>query len=161
MANNSLFIGQGDVYGPASATDGAVALFDGTTGKLLKVGAVYPFPTTFAVGDLLYANTTTTVTGLADVAVGQVLVSGGVGVAPAYSANPTLASIVGTGGQTLALSSANLTTITNSTTAQTLRLGAGGLYAWSSATANNASPDVGISRIQAGLMGIGTGAAAS
>lgn len=30
------FIGSGDVVGPASATDGAVALFDGTTGKLLK-----------------------------------------------------------------------------------------------------------------------------
>ena len=30
--------GSGDVVGPASATDGAVALFDGATGKLLKVG---------------------------------------------------------------------------------------------------------------------------
>lgn len=30
--------GSGDVTGPASATDGAVALFDGTTGKLLKNG---------------------------------------------------------------------------------------------------------------------------
>lgn len=29
--------GGGDVVGPASATDGAVALFDGATGKLLKV----------------------------------------------------------------------------------------------------------------------------
>lgn len=32
--------GAGDVVGPASATDGAVALFDGTTGKLLKNGVV-------------------------------------------------------------------------------------------------------------------------
>ena len=32
--------GGGDVVGPASATDGAVALFDGTTGKLLKNGSV-------------------------------------------------------------------------------------------------------------------------
>jgi len=32
--------GSGDVVGPASATDGAVALFDGTTGKLLKNGSV-------------------------------------------------------------------------------------------------------------------------
>ena len=30
--------GSGDVVGPASATDGAVALFDGATGKLLKLG---------------------------------------------------------------------------------------------------------------------------
>lgn len=32
--------GTGDVTGPASSTDGAVALFDGTTGKLLKDGVV-------------------------------------------------------------------------------------------------------------------------
>jgi len=32
--------GSGDVTGPASATDGAVALFDGTTGKTLKNGVV-------------------------------------------------------------------------------------------------------------------------
>lgn len=31
--------GTGDVVGPASATDGRPALFDGTTGKLIKVGA--------------------------------------------------------------------------------------------------------------------------
>lgn len=30
--------GSGDVVGPATAADGAVALFDGTTGKLLKAG---------------------------------------------------------------------------------------------------------------------------
>jgi hypothetical protein len=33
-------VGQGAVVGPASATDGAVAVFDGTTGKLLKDGGV-------------------------------------------------------------------------------------------------------------------------
>lgn len=32
--------GEGGVVGPATATDGAVALFDGTTGELLKNGAV-------------------------------------------------------------------------------------------------------------------------
>lgn len=31
----------GDVVGPAGATDGAPALFDGATGKLLKVGSLY------------------------------------------------------------------------------------------------------------------------
>jgi trimeric autotransporter adhesin len=44
----------------------------------------------FAVGDLLYANTTSTLARLADVADGQVLGSKGVGVAPAYR---TLASL--------------------------------------------------------------------
>jgi hypothetical protein len=33
--------GSGDVVGPASATDSAIALFDGTTGKLLKNGVIY------------------------------------------------------------------------------------------------------------------------
>lgn len=32
--------GSGDVVGPASSVDGRPALFDGTTGKLLKVGTV-------------------------------------------------------------------------------------------------------------------------
>jgi hypothetical protein len=40
--------------------------------------------TSYAVGDLLYANTTTTLAKLADVATGNALISGGVGVAPAW-----------------------------------------------------------------------------
>jgi hypothetical protein len=40
--------------------------------------------TTYAVGDLLYASTTTALSKLADVATGNALISGGVGVAPSY-----------------------------------------------------------------------------
>lgn len=40
--------------------------------------------TTYAVGDLLYANTTSTLAKLADVATGNALISGGVGVAPSW-----------------------------------------------------------------------------
>ena len=40
--------------------------------------------TTYAVGDLLYADTTSSVNKLADVATGNALISGGVGVAPAW-----------------------------------------------------------------------------
>jgi hypothetical protein len=40
--------------------------------------------TSYAVGDLLYANTTTTLAKLADVATGNSLISGGVGVAPSW-----------------------------------------------------------------------------
>lgn len=40
--------------------------------------------TVYAVGDLLYANTTTTLAKLADVATGNAVISGGVGVAPSY-----------------------------------------------------------------------------
>lgn len=44
----------------------------------------------YAVGDLIYASAPTTLSRLADVAVGQLLSSGGVGVAPSWSASPTL-----------------------------------------------------------------------
>jgi len=47
----------------------------------------------YTIGDLLYASGTTTLAKLADVAVGRVLVSGGVGVAPAWSATPSLTSV--------------------------------------------------------------------
>jgi hypothetical protein len=47
----------------------------------------------YTVGDLLYASAAGTLSKLPDVAVGSVLVSGGVGVAPAWSANPTLTSL--------------------------------------------------------------------
>lgn len=40
--------------------------------------------TSYAVGDLLYADTTTTLAKLADVATGNALISGGIGVAPSY-----------------------------------------------------------------------------
>jgi hypothetical protein len=40
--------------------------------------------TSYAVGDLLYADTTTTLAKLADIATGNALISGGVGVAPSY-----------------------------------------------------------------------------
>lgn len=40
--------------------------------------------TSYAVGDLLYADTTTSLAKLADVATGNALISGGVGVAPSY-----------------------------------------------------------------------------
>jgi len=40
--------------------------------------------TTYAVGDLLYASTTTALSKLADVATGNALISGGVGIAPSY-----------------------------------------------------------------------------
>lgn len=41
-------LGSGDVVGPTSATDGAMALFDGTSGKLLKVGSAPPAKATGA-----------------------------------------------------------------------------------------------------------------
>lgn len=52
--------------------------------------------TSYAVGDLIYASGATTLAQLPDVAVGSVLVSGGVGVAPIYSSSPTISTSVTT-----------------------------------------------------------------
>lgn len=46
-----------------------------------------------AIGDIVYASSTTAFTRLAAVAVGQVLVSAGTGTAPAYSANPQVTTV--------------------------------------------------------------------
>ena len=66
-------------FTPSSATAGAITLSgtlvaaNGGTGQSL-----------YAVGDLLYASTTTALSKLADVATGNALISGGVGVAPSW-----------------------------------------------------------------------------
>jgi hypothetical protein len=52
--------------------------------------------TSYAVGDILYASATGTLNKLANVAVGQTLVSAGVGVAPAYTATPVLGKMLRT-----------------------------------------------------------------
>lgn len=63
----------GNISGNAANVTGTVAATTGGTGQ-----------TSYAVGDLLYASTTTALSKLADVATGNALISGGVGVAPAY-----------------------------------------------------------------------------
>ena len=73
---------------PSTATQGAVTVAgtlvaaNGGTGQ-----------SSYAVGDILYASTTTALSKLADVATGSVLVSGGVGVAPSWSTSPTVTTI--------------------------------------------------------------------
>lgn len=94
----------------------------------------------YAVGDILYANTTTTLAKLADVATGNALISGGVGVAPSWGkigltthVSGTLA--VGNGGtgataftsNGVVLGGATLSTTAAGTANQILRVpGAGG-----------------------------------
>jgi hypothetical protein len=51
---------------------------------------------TYAIGDLLYASGTTTLSKLADVATGNALISGGVGVAPSYGKIGLTTHITGT-----------------------------------------------------------------
>ncbi len=64
---------------PAAATTGAITL----AGTLIAANGGTGFAS-YAVGDLLYANTTTTLAKLADVATGNALISGGVTTAPSW-----------------------------------------------------------------------------
>jgi hypothetical protein len=63
----------GNVTGTSTNVTGVVAAANGGTGQ-----------SSYAVGDLVYASTTTALSKLADVATGNALISGGVGVAPSY-----------------------------------------------------------------------------
>ncbi len=64
---------------PSTATSGAVSV-----GGTLAAASGGTGQTSYAVGDLLYASAATTISKLSDVATGNVLISGGVGVAPSY-----------------------------------------------------------------------------
>lgn len=55
-------------------------------------GITYPVAP-YAIGDILYASTTTAMARLAGIAVGAVLVSGGIGAPPAWSATPSVTTI--------------------------------------------------------------------
>lgn len=103
LVGTGVWAGDGFNFGPAQGgpsgtvtTTGTGLSGAGTAGSPLAI--VSPVTalnggtgqTGYAVGDLLYASTTTALTKLPDVAAGSVLVSGGVGVAPAYDASPSL-----------------------------------------------------------------------
>jgi phage-related tail fiber protein len=72
------YVGQNSIVTLGTITTG---IWQGTA-----VGAAFGGTglTTYAVGDLIFASASTTLARLADVAVGNVLLSGGVGVAPSY-----------------------------------------------------------------------------
>jgi hypothetical protein len=76
----------------------------------------------YAVGDLLYASTTTALSKLADVATGNALISGGVGVAPSYGKIALTTHVSGTlpvanGGTNLTSFTANGVVYASSTSA--------------------------------------------
>jgi len=92
---------------------GTLAATNGGTGQ-----------TSYAVGDLLYASTTTAVSKLADVATGNALISGGVGVAPSYGKIGLTTHVSGTlpvanGGTNLTAFTANGIMYASSTSALT------------------------------------------
>ena len=115
----------GDVVGPASSTDSVVAVFDDTTGKLLKNSTV-------AVADILVTgdigtsvqdyDTTLASISLASMVLGSLFI----GTAPNTVAQLT----IGTTGQVLT---------SNGTTALWETPSGGGAFSWSTATASTAS----------------------
>lgn len=80
--------------------------------------------TSYAVGDLLYASTTTALSKLADVATGNALISGGVGVAPSYGKIGLTTHVSGT----LPVANGGTGTTTAFTTGSVVFAGASGVY---------------------------------
>jgi hypothetical protein len=81
LANTGVLSFSGGTTGltPSAVTTGAITL----AGTLIAVNGGTGFAS-YAVGDLLYANTTTTLAKLPDVATGNALISGGVNTAPLW-----------------------------------------------------------------------------
>lgn len=81
FANTGVLSFSGSTTGltPSTATNGNVVL----AGTLITANGGTGFAS-YTVGDLLYANTTTTLAKLPDVATGNALISGGVGAAPTW-----------------------------------------------------------------------------
>ena len=92
-------------FTPSVATSGAITLagtlnaVNGGTGQNI-----------YTVGDILYSNTTTTLAKLADIAIGNALISGGVGVAPSYGKIGLTTHVTGT--LPIANGGTNITTYT-------------------------------------------------
>jgi hypothetical protein len=80
--------------------------------------------TSYAVGDLLYADTTTSLAKLADVATGNALISGGVGVAPAWGKIGLTTHVSGT----LPVANGGTGTATAFTAGSVVFAGASGVY---------------------------------
>jgi hypothetical protein len=105
--------------GTAANVTGVVATINGGTGQ-----------SSYAVGDILYASTTTALSKLSDVATGNALISGGVGVAPSYGkigltthVSGTLA--IGNGGTGQTTASAAFNALSPITTTGDLIIGNG------------------------------------
>ncbi len=86
----------------------------GATGTILRsngtnwVASTDTYPDTVVAGDIVIATAANVIGSLADVATGQVLMSGGVGVAPAYSGSPSVSGSV-TAATTMTATLGNIT----------------------------------------------------
>jgi len=79
----------------AAPTWSQVSLTAGVTGTLPAANGGTG-QSSYAIGDLLYADTATSLAKLADVATGNVLISGGIGVAPSYGKVDLTTHVTGT-----------------------------------------------------------------
>lgn len=73
--------------------------------------------TSYTTGQIVYASASTTLSGLSDVATGQVLASGGTSTAPAYTANPSVSSVTLTGNTGSAFAYSNSSKVVSTTAA--------------------------------------------
>ena len=101
------------LHGGTTPTWSAISLTADVSGTLAATNGGTG-QATYAVGDVLYASTTTALSSLADTATGSALISGGVGVAPSYGkigltthVSGTLAIGSGGTGQTTASTAFN------------------------------------------------------
>jgi hypothetical protein len=101
----------------ASKMNGVLAAVNGGTGQ-----------SSYTVGDILYASTTTALSKLADVATGNALISGGVGVAPSYGKIGLTTHVSGT----LPIANGG-TNATATPTAGAIAYGTGSAYAFNTA----------------------------
>jgi len=107
---NSIFLGTGDVVGPSSATDGALAAFDGTTGKLIKVGSasgVYVSSITGTANQVIASSATGAVTLSLpqDIATGSTPTFAGLALG---TGTASLGTVTFSGGQSLVGTTANV-----------------------------------------------------
>ena len=111
-------------------TDGKLFYKDNTAAvqvigwKVVPATAGGTGQTSYAVGDLLYADTTTTLAKLPDVATGNALISGGVGVAPSYGKIGLTTHVSGT----LGVGNGGTGTATAFTAGSVVFAGASGVY---------------------------------
>jgi hypothetical protein len=108
---------------PATSLLAATSLTLGWSGELAATRGGTGFGS-YAVGDILYANTTTTLAKLPDVATGNALISGGVGVAPAWGKIGLTTHVSGT----LPVGNGGTGTATAFTAGSVVFAGASGVY---------------------------------
>jgi len=107
-----------------NVVDVATHLTSVTLGSALVATSGGTGQNTYVIGDILYASTTTALSKLADVAVGNALISGGIGTAPSYGKIGLTTHVSGT----LPVANGGTGTTTAFTAGSVVFAGASGVY---------------------------------